>query len=156
MTGMVARLDGYGRAGWLAAMIMGFVLFWPIGLLILGYMIWGGRMGCRNDGRWAERQQAYLDMKIERMQERMDRWSLFRQRIMGQTTAASASFAPSGNRAFDEYRSETIQRLEREATEFRDFLDRLRHAKDKAEFEQFMADRKGRPAEPNSEDKSTN
>ena len=46
--------------------------------------------------------------------------------------------APTGNRAFDEYRSETIRRLEDEAQQFNDFLERLRHAKDKAEFEQFM------------------
>ena len=45
----------------------------------------------------------------------------------------------SGNRAFDEYRMETLRRLEEEQTEFRDFLDRLRHAKDKEEFDQFMA-----------------
>jgi hypothetical protein len=58
----------------------------------------------------------------------------------------------SGNRAFDEYRTETLRRLEEEQREFRDFLDRLRHAKDKAEFDQFMADRRSRPqANPPSE-----
>ena len=50
--------------------------------------------------------------------------------------------ASSGNHAFDEYREETLRRLEDEQTEFKDFLERLRHAKDKAEFDQFMADRK--------------
>jgi len=29
-----------------------------------------------------------------------------------------------------------------------EFLDRLRHAKDKAEFDQFMADRRARPENP--------
>ena len=48
----------------------------------------------------------------------------------------------SGNRAFDEYRIETLQRLEEEQVEFRNFLDRLRHAKDKEEFDQFMAQHK--------------
>ena len=52
----------------------------------------------------------------------------------------------SGNRAFDEYRSETLQRLEEEQREFRDFLARLRLAKDKAEFDQFMAERRTRTA----------
>ena len=56
-------------------------------------------------------------------------------------------YPPSGNRAFDEYRSETLRRLEDEQREFRDFLDRLRTAKDKAEFDQFMADRRNRPPE---------
>ena len=52
--------------------------------------------------------------------------------------------ASSGNRAFDEYRIETLRRLEDEQREFRDFLDRLRLAKDKAEFDQFMAERRNR------------
>ena len=53
----------------------------------------------------------------------------------------------SGNRAFDDYRTETLRRLEEEQREFREFLDRLRMAKDKAEFDQFMADRRNRPAD---------
>jgi len=51
----------------------------------------------------------------------------------------------SGNRAFDEYRAETLRRLEVEQREFQVFLGRLRMAKDKAEFDQFMADRRTRP-----------
>lgn len=46
----------------------------------------------------------------------------------------------SGNRTFDEYRADTLRRLEQEQREFQDFLARLRMAKDKAEFDQFMAD----------------
>ena len=48
----------------------------------------------------------------------------------------------SGNNAFDEYRAETLRRLEEEEKEFHEFLGRLRAAKDKAEFDQFMADRR--------------
>ena len=51
----------------------------------------------------------------------------------------------SGNHAFDEYRSETLKRLEDEQREFREFLDRLRFAKDKTEFDAFMAERRNRP-----------
>jgi hypothetical protein len=54
----------------------------------------------------------------------------------------------SGNHAFDAYREETLRRLEDEQREFREFLDRLRFAKDKTEFDQFMADRRNRPGEP--------
>jgi hypothetical protein len=43
---------------------------------------------------------------------------------------------------------ETLRRLEEEQTEFRDFLDRLRHAKDKEEFDQFMAQHRQRPTPP--------
>ncbi len=53
--------------------------------------------------------------------------------------------ALSGNHAFDEYRSETLRRLEEEQKEFREFLDRLRFAKDKTEFDAFMAERRNRP-----------
>src|SRR4029453_7656357 len=49
---------------------------------------------------------------------------------------------PSGNRAFDEYRQETLRRLEEEQQEFQEFLARLRMAKDKAEFDLFMAERR--------------
>ena len=51
---------------------------------------------------------------------------------------------PSGNAAFDEYRRETLRRLEEEQQEFVEYLERLRRARDKAEFDQFMADRRNR------------
>jgi hypothetical protein len=54
----------------------------------------------------------------------------------------------SGNRAFDGYRAEALRRLEEEQREFKEFLDRLRHAKDKAEFDQFMAERGRRSDNP--------
>jgi hypothetical protein len=48
----------------------------------------------------------------------------------------------TGNTAFDAYREATLRRLEDEQAAFRDFLEKLRRAKDEAEFEQFMADRR--------------
>jgi hypothetical protein len=51
--------------------------------------------------------------------------------------------APSRrNHAFDEYRTETLRRLEDEQREFKEFLEQLRFAKDKTEFDQFMAERR--------------
>ncbi len=47
----------------------------------------------------------------------------------------------SGNAAFDEYREETLKRLEKERAEFAEFLQRLRRARDKVEFDEFMAER---------------
>jgi hypothetical protein len=80
---------------------------------------------------------------MERMQAKMDR---MRGRMDGFRGGCGwGSDSPSsGNRAFDEYRTETLKRLEEEQREFRDFLDRLRFAKDKTEFDQFMAERRGR------------
>jgi hypothetical protein len=71
----------------------------------------------------------------------MDR---FRTRMDGFRSGGWRSPPSSGNRAFDDYRTETLKRLEEEQREFRDFLDRLRFAKDKTEFDQFMAERRNR------------
>ena len=57
------------------------------------------------------------------------------------------AYQPTGNHAFDEYRDETLRRLEEEAEHFKGFLDKLRMAKDKAEFEQFMTERRNNPAQ---------
>jgi len=47
-------------------------------------------------------------------------------------------FKPTGNQAFDSYRDETLKRLREEQSSFESFLERLRQAKDKAEFDQFI------------------
>ena len=48
----------------------------------------------------------------------------------------------TGNTAFDAHREATLKRLEDEQAAFRNFLEKLRRAKDEAEFEQFMAYRR--------------
>jgi hypothetical protein len=58
--------------------------------------------------------------------------------------------ASSGNTAFDAYRADTLRRLEEEQDNFEAFLGRLREAKDKAEFDQFMDDR-ARKADDNGD-----
>jgi uncharacterized membrane protein YgcG len=52
-----------------------------------------------------------------------------------------APIGRTGNTAFDAYREETLKRLEEERDAFVTFLDELRSAKDRAEFDQFMAQR---------------
>jgi len=137
---ITAKLDEFGKPAWIALIVLGFIAWWPIGLGILAYTIWSGRMGCGFHGHGRDRWQH----KMERMQRKMD-W--MRAKMNG-SESAYAYAPPSGNRAFDEYRMETLRRLEEEQREFRDFLERLRMAKDKAEFDQFMADRRNRPPEP--------
>ena len=78
--------------------------------------------------------------KMERMQQKMDS---VRERMGG----TNWNMGSSGNRAFDDYRAETLKRLEEEQREFREFLNRLRMAKDKVEFDQFMTERNRRPSE---------
>ena len=124
--------------GWIVLMILGFIFWWPVGLAILVFMIWSKGMGCRSSDRWQH--------KMERMEEKMGR---MRERFGGGWQGGPWGGPPSsGNNAFDEYRTETLRRLEEEQREFRDFLDRLRFAKDKTEFDQFMAERRNRPSEP--------
>jgi hypothetical protein len=53
---------------------------------------------------------------------------------------------PEGASAFEEYRAETLRRLDQEQKDFQEFLGHLRMAKDKAEFDQFMAERRARPS----------
>ena len=136
---IVAKLDELGRPAWIALTVLGFCFWWPLGLATLAFIIGSGRMSCWNHhgmDRWHR--------KMERMQEKMDRMRGRMSPGGGEWWGAPRS---SGNHAFDEYRAETLRRLEEEQREFREFLDRLRHAKDKAEFDQFMTERRNRPPE---------
>lgn len=54
-------------------------------------------------------------------------------------------YSSSGNSAFDAYKAETLRRLEEEQAAFEGFLNRLREAKDKQEFDAFMDDRARTP-----------
>ena len=94
----------------------------------------GGRHGMWGS---SEDRRERFERKMEKMRQRFEAWGGgHRER----------GFPPTGNRAFDEYRAETLKRLEEEANDFRSFLDRLRMARDKSEFDQFMAERRQRPA----------
>jgi len=143
------RLDDIGKPAWIAVVVLGFVVFWPLGFVALGYMIGSRRMGCwmGHGGYGPQRWQEHMDRFQQRMQDRMERT----QRRMQEKAARWAGAhhqESSGNRAFDDYRTETLHRLEEEQREFMEFLDRLRHAKDKAEFDQFMSERRARPENP--------
>jgi hypothetical protein len=131
MSEVVARLDAWGMPAWIAAMVLGFVIFWPVGLAILGYLIWSGRMGCE---RWNSG-SGWQQRRAGKWERKMERWGM-----------QAKAYQPTGNHAFDEYRDETLKRLEEEAEAFESFLERLRMAKDRTEFEQFMAERRNRPS----------
>jgi hypothetical protein len=134
---LAAKIDDIGRPAWIALMVVSFIVWWPIGLATLAFLIWSGRMGCGYHGgmNWQERR--------ERWREAREEWRAMRR---GYYEAQRSS----GNVAFDEYRSETLKRLEDEQKEFSGFLERLRRAKDKAEFDQFMSERKNTSADNGS------
>ena len=127
--GLVEKLDwASARAAWIA-------------LMILGFISRGGRIGSGHPRLhpW-ERTNGLLDIddgheplaiedgahagKMDRVRARMERAG---------SGGDCVGLAPpsSGNRAFDEYRTETLQRLEEEQREFTEFLERLRFAKDR-------------------------
>jgi Protein of unknown function (DUF2852) len=128
-------LESPWHPGWIAVTILGFLFWWPIGLALLFFTLGSRKMGC-----WSHDRSDRWQNKMERMQSKMD-W--MRSRMGG----SPWNYAPSsGNRAFDDYRTDTLRRLEEEQREFREFLERLRLAKDKTEFDQFMAERRNRPS----------
>ena len=142
---LAAHLDDLGKPAWIGLTVLSFMLWWPLGLVVLGFLIGSGRMAC-----WAQNGGGRWQRRMERMQQRMGRMQAAAERwgcgagVGGGTRSRYAT----GNRAFDEYRAETLRRLEEEQREFMEFLDRLRHAKDKAEFDEFMAERRRRSDEP--------
>lgn len=111
MTTAVRRASRWTPIG-IAATILGFAVWWPLGLASVGYILWGGSFDdLFNDG-------------------------LNKVKDLGRGPQAS-----SGNAAFDEYRRETLHRLEEEQAQFDEFVTNLRQARDREEFERFMADR---------------
>ncbi|HOZ33473.1 MAG TPA: DUF2852 domain-containing protein [Tabrizicola sp.] len=114
-----AWLDAKGKWAWIAAMILGFVFFWPVGLALLAYMIWGKHMFARSCGH---RRQTHSDAQA---------WGRHGFRAAQMT----------GNHAFDSYKAEALRRLEEEQDAFEAFLQRLRNSKDKTEFDSFMDER---------------
>jgi hypothetical protein len=147
MGGLVERLDDIPRPAWIALVVLSFIVFWPVGLALLIYLKWSGRMfgyrGCYAGpwGHWSspEGRDARRSAREEwRSMKRQARWG--RRHGWGHQG--------SGNVAFDEYREETLRKLDEEQREFHDYLDRLRSAKDRAEFDQFMRERGNQPPAP--------
>lgn len=112
---------------WIALAILGFLVWWPLGLGLAVCLSGSAIMWCCGFGHAGSREHA-----SPRMQD------------------GSAEPRRSGNAAFDEYRAEALRRLETEQREFADFLAHLRDAKDKAEFDAFMAERRAHPQPPSA------
>lgn len=96
----------------IAAVVLGFIAWWPVGLAVLAYVFWGGSIDqlVSDAGKWLR-------------------------------SVASPARRGSGNAAFDAYRERTLARLEEEQAEFAAYLQKLREARDQDEFDRFMAER---------------
>lgn len=124
----------------IAAMVLGFVIFWPIGLFIIGL-----KRGWLGLDRW------------DFAQRQMDRLAnLTRKSGDSGISWRSSISSNSGNGAFENYKAAELERLEagfqelaRKQQEFQDFLKRLRESKDQAEFDRFMNERRNNEPKSN-------
>jgi hypothetical protein len=112
-------------------MIIGFAVFWPLGLAMLAWIIWGDQIGAKAEE---------LKGQFRSFQERAPRFN-----------GTHGFRGRTGNAAFDEYREQELKRLDEERrkleamrAEFESFLSELRRVKDQEEFDRFMRDFRNR------------
>ncbi|WP_269933215.1 DUF2852 domain-containing protein [Aminobacter sp. HY435] len=116
----------------IALMVIGFMVFWPLGLAMLAYIIWGDRLdGFKRD--------------VNRATDGI---------FAGCRKASYSASARTGNVAFDDWREKELERLNEERRkldemrdEFDDYARELRRAKDQDDFDRFMANR-NKPTAP--------
>jgi hypothetical protein len=114
-------------------MVIGFIVFWPLGLAMLAYILWGDRI-------------PEIRRHFETNGEAARQWAGFcgpRSRRHG--------FTASGNVAFDAYRENELKRLEEERRRldeelraFESYMRDLRRARDQEEFDRFKRERADR------------
>ena len=121
-----------GRGLEIAGIILGFIFVWP---LALAYLVW--KM-CGYP-KYDEAKSFFRDT-----------FGRARDDLASRGAAGFGGFASTGNAAFDDYRRSEIERLEEErrkldeeARDFRNFVEELKRAKDREEFDAYMAKRRG-------------
>lgn len=128
-------------------MVLGFVIFWPLGLAVLAYILWGERFSGSTDRaeRWINRQKQWAGR-------------------CGSYHGFAGRASSSGNAAFDAYREEQLKRLDEERRKldeeveaFHEHMRNLRMARDREEFDRFMRERQNsRPQNGNQTDQGGN
>ena len=141
----------------IVAMVLGFVMFWPIGLAILGFKLWQMKSG----------HQGSLSVFAQQKADEMRRawpgsWASCSPRRAAQgggSPRSNSGWNPrsTGNAAFDDWRATELARLEEERRkledaerEFTEHIDELRRARDREEFERFMNARRNRQPPANT------
>ncbi len=128
----------------IALMVLGFMIFWPLGLAMLAYILWGDRLeGFKSD----------MNRTIDGFACGWGRHGAHRRR--------HAHRSRSGNVAFDDWRQTEYTRIREERrkldemrAEFDNYLRELRRAKDQTEFDAFMAAHANRSADERPQDES--
>jgi hypothetical protein len=138
----------------IAAMVLGFIVCWPIGLAILGYMIYQRKTGAPDlqtmaSAKWSEARSAFA----ARSSASSKSWAGGGCGWGGSGSSRASYAPPSGNSAFDEWKVSELRRLDEERRrldeahrEFSEYVEAIRRAKDREEFDRFMAERRARPA----------
>ena len=146
--------ERYARQGHrleIPAMILAFILYWPAGLAILGMRIWRRKSWNREGFGFAGPAYAMRGFACGRGEARSDRAGERRTAWAARQWNAAAT----GNAAFDDWRDAELARIEEEVQklvsaqrEFESHLENLRRAKDREEFDSFMAARRAAAAQP--------
>ena len=118
----------------IAMTVIGFMIFWPLGLAMIAYIVWGDRL------------EAF---KVEANRATDGVIGQFKRSGMARAGGFHGTpFGRTGNVAFDDWRDEEMKRLDekraelsRMEAEFADYQRELRRAKDREEFDRFLRDR---------------
>lgn len=107
----------------IALMVIGFIVWWPLGLAMLAWILWGERM--------------------------QDWWAESRHRFQSRGSTGNEAFEEYRRAELERLEHER-RRLDEEATEFHAYLHELRKARDREEFDRFKAERERRSASGSS------
>ena len=115
----------------IAMTVLGFMVFWPLGLAMIGYIVFG------------ERLDAFKDDANRGVDSALASFGRFKGSM-------PTGFGRTGNVAFDDWRFEEMRRLDEKRAElaameheFAEYQRELRRAKDAEEFDKFLKTRNG-------------
>jgi hypothetical protein len=121
------ELDELGEMAWVPLALLAAVMAWRSRSALLA-----GFAGTRRLQAWRDGQAGLPGTWIANRAGPVIRWA---------QGAGRSGGLPSGNQSFDNYRDDALRKLEEEQREFRSFLARLQQARDRSEFDAFMAER---------------
>ena len=146
----------YGGFRWtpleIVAVVLGFIVCWPIALAIIAYKFYQRKTGAPDlqtvaSAKWDEARQTMASGPWG------GRGYSCGWRGTGSSRWSGYYGPPTGNSAFDDWKASELRRLDEERRkleeahrEFSEFVEAVRRAKDREEFERFMAERRARPA----------
>ena len=113
-------MDRRGKGAWIAAMILGFIFFWSLGLALLFYMIWSDRMfskshSCSRSKSFYRRDassgnaafDAYKADTLRRLEEEQQQFEAFMDRLR----------AAKDQSKFDEFMKDRSRKTEDKSTQ---------------------------------------